>query len=87
MTPQVSHRAILTHAAALATPAPARLLTINETITTMGCGRTHLYHLIAQGVIPAVKLGRRTMVRADSLHDYIASLPPAKITTGQNRAA
>ena len=50
-------------------------LTIAETVFHYRIGRTRLYELIASGKIEAVKLGRRTLVRTSSVHDFFASLP------------
>ncbi len=45
--------------------------------------RTTLYDLIGRNEIAAFKVGRRTMIRADSLHAYLDSLPPARIGAGR----
>jgi hypothetical protein len=39
------------------------------------CGRTHLYVLLAASKITALKRGRRTYIIADSLDDFVDSLP------------
>jgi len=52
-------------------------LTISETIDIFRIGRTTLFHLIASGQIEAVKLGSRTLVKAESARSYIADLPRA----------
>lgn len=44
-----------------------------------GIGNTLAYELIAQGKWAAVKLGGRTLITADSLNRFIASLPSADI--------
>jgi hypothetical protein len=51
-----------------------------------GLGNTKLYELIGQGVLDARKAGTRTLITAESLHAYIASLPKATITTGREAA-
>jgi hypothetical protein len=43
--------------------------------------------LIGAGKIEARKAGNRTLIPADSLRAYIASLPLADIRTGQRKAA
>jgi len=50
-------------------------LTIAETIAHYRIGRTRLYELIGTGEIEAIKLGRRTLVRTNSLRDFIDNLP------------
>ncbi len=52
-------------------------LTIAETIQHFRIGRTTLFGLIANGEIEAVKLGSRTLVRANSVREFIAALPRA----------
>jgi hypothetical protein len=44
-------------------------------------GRTKAYAEIAAGRLQAVKLGTRTLVLADELRRYLASLPAATIDT------
>ncbi|MBX7532643.1 helix-turn-helix domain-containing protein [Qipengyuania sp. 1XM1-15A] len=50
-------------------------LTIGETVDQFRIGRTRLYELIGSGEIEAIKLGRRTLVRTASLHEFFAGLP------------
>jgi excisionase family DNA binding protein len=52
-------------------------VTIGEAIRYFGIGRTKLYELIQNGDIDAFKLGRRTLVRADSVRAFIDGLPRA----------
>jgi excisionase family DNA binding protein len=40
----------------------------------LGCGRTTLYSLIANGCVLAAKQGRRTLIRRRSLEAYAANL-------------
>src|SRR4051794_20335615 len=40
---------------------------INETACTLSLGRTSVYAMIAEGRLEAFKLGRRTLIRADSI--------------------
>jgi excisionase family DNA binding protein len=61
--------------------------TIADAVKASGLGRTTLYELIGAGKIEARKAGGRTLIPADSLRAYIASLPPADIRTGQSRTA
>jgi excisionase family DNA binding protein len=61
--------------------------TIADAVKVSGIGRTTLYELIGAEKIEARKAGNRTLIPADSLRAYIASLPPADIRTGQSRTA
>lgn len=61
--------------------------TIADACAAGGFGRTTAYELIAQGKLDARKIGGRTVILAESLRAYIASLPPADIRTGQPHAA
>lgn len=54
---------------------PTENVTIGEAVRLFGIGRTKLYELIQNGDIEAVKLGRRTLVRASSARAFIDSLP------------
>ncbi len=40
---------------------------INETAHVLSLGRTSIYAMIADGRLEIVKLGRRTLVKADSI--------------------
>lgn len=52
----------------------------------IGCGLTFLYQEIAAGRIEARKAGGKTLIPANSLRAYLASLPKAHITTGRSAA-
>lgn len=56
-----------------------------EACRVLGVGMTTLYSLIGAGLLPAKKAGGRTLIPADALKTYLASLPNAPITTGQGR--
>lgn len=56
---------------------------IDRACAISGCGRTKLYQLIAQGLLDARKLGRRTLITDESLRRFLASLPPACAGTGK----
>lgn len=58
------------------TDEPANL-TIAETIHHFRIGRTKLFSLIAGGQIEAVKLGSRTLVRTQSVREFLDGLPRA----------
>jgi len=40
---------------------------INETAKALGLGRTSIYALIREGRLETIKLGRRTLVKVDSI--------------------
>lgn len=40
---------------------------INETAKSLGIGRTLIYEMIDDGRLEAIKVGRRTLVKADSI--------------------
>jgi excisionase family DNA binding protein len=61
--------------------------TIADAAKASGLGRTSLYQLIGSGQLKACKAGNRTLIPADSLRRYLASLPPADIRTGRSRTA
>lgn len=50
-------------------------VSIGEAVRLFGIGRTKLYELIQNGDIEAFKLGRRTLVRAESARAFIDRLP------------
>ena len=45
---------------------------INETAQTLSLGRTSVYAMIADGRLVAFKLGRRTLIKADSIQRLVA---------------
>jgi excisionase family DNA binding protein len=49
--------------------------TIPETLAATGFGRDKLYKLINTGQLPARKLGRRTLVLASDLEEFLKGLP------------
>ena len=61
--------------------------TIADASKVSGLGRTSIYELIGAGKLRAIKAGNRTLIPADALRAFIASLPSAQITTGQRRPA
>lgn len=46
---------------------------INETARTLSLGRTSIYAMIADGRLEAFKLGRRTLVKAESIRRLVAT--------------
>jgi len=57
----------------------ALLVRIPDAAAAIGRGVTFIYEAIADGTIKAVKSDGRTLVVASSLHEYVESLPAAKI--------
>jgi excisionase family DNA binding protein len=46
---------------------------INDTARTLGLGRTSIYAMIADGRLDAFRLGRRRLVRMESIRRLIAA--------------
>jgi hypothetical protein len=57
----------------------ALLCTIPQGAAFIGRGTRFIYDAIATGAIRAVKSDKRTLVVVESLREYVAGLPPAKI--------
>ena len=56
-------------------PTPAkRAYSIPEVCRTASIGRTRLYSEISEGRLRAVKVGRRTLIRAEDLDAWLRSL-------------
>ncbi|QNN64530.1 helix-turn-helix domain-containing protein [Sphingomonas rhizophila] len=51
----------------------ALAISINETARVLGLGRTSVYALIGAGRLDAFKLGRRTLVRMESVRRLVAA--------------
>lgn len=47
-------------------------VSINDTARALGLGRTSIYAMIADGRLEAFKLGRRTLVRMESIRRLVA---------------
>ena len=74
--------------ASLATPAPPATIavrpeklayTIKEASAALGVSKATIYRTLANGELHAKKLGSRTLIPADSLRQWIASFPRARL--------
>jgi len=59
------------------------LYSVLEAISLLGIGKTYFYRELAAGRIRAVKSGRRTLVPAEAISDWIAALPTANPASDQ----
>ena len=55
------------------------ILTVREAAQYMRVSRSRLYELLAQGVCPSLKIGRRRMIRRADLEEYLASCEEAAL--------
>lgn len=53
-------------------------LTTADAARSLGIGKTKLFELIAEGQLPAIRLGGRTLIRRDDLESFVAALPRRK---------
>ena len=60
------------------------LLTISQFCEAANCGRTRAYQLINSGKIPALKNGKKTLIRRADVEAWIASLNPYKPEQGEH---
>ena len=61
-------------------------ISVNEAAKALGLGRTSIYAMIGDGRLEAFKLGRRTLIRMDSIKRIVATPPgfgPARQENGQ----
>jgi excisionase family DNA binding protein len=63
--------ALLDEVVATRAVAPDRLLSVGEAAAALGLGRTAAYAEIAAGRLRSVKVGRRRLVAASAVDDYI----------------
>lgn len=59
-------------------PAEKLTYTVKQTAAALGVGQTTVWKAVADGKLSAMKLGSRTLIPADSLRAWIASLPRAR---------
>lgn len=48
------------------------LLTIEEAAAALSLGRTYTYHLVIRGDLLSVKVGRKRLVPAFALHEFVS---------------
>ncbi len=48
-------------------------LSVEEAISLLGIGRSHLYRIMRRGDLPVAKIGCRTIIRREDLDDYVRS--------------
>jgi excisionase family DNA binding protein len=51
-----------------------RLLAVKQAIFELGLGRTAIYELIKEGKLKSVTIGRRRLVPAEAIEEFIAAL-------------
>ena len=57
-------------------PPERLLLTVPQVADALGgLARSYVYVLLSRGDIPTVKIGKRTLIRATDLDNYVKSLP------------
>lgn len=49
--------------------------TVEEAAAITGLGRTNLFAAMKTGLLPARKFGRRTIITADDLREFVGNLP------------
>ena len=49
-------------------------LTVADATKTLSIGTTKLYELIGKGQLQTIKIGRRTLIRTDSIRALVESL-------------
>lgn len=72
-------------AAAPVGDAPDRLLDIDSAAAMLGIGRSRLYDEIGAGRLRSIKVGRRRLVPAGAIADYIAAGDVQQRTAGDGR--
>ncbi len=56
-------------------PADKITFTLKEASEALGVGKSTLYKALADGTLSAIKLGNRTLIPADALRAWLASMP------------
>jgi len=52
---------------------------VDEAAMRAGIGRDKIYGYIKAGQLNAIKAGRRTLVTADALRQFLSNLPPLRL--------
>jgi excisionase family DNA binding protein len=60
---------------------PTKVYSVAEACKTVSVSKTTLYGVIKRGHLKTRKLGRRTLITAEALSDWLASLPSAESNT------
>jgi hypothetical protein len=55
------------------------LVPVNQASAIISRSPRMVYEMMASGELKAVKSGRNTLILYDSIREYVAKLPPAKI--------
>lgn len=66
----------------IADNSPKRLYKVQEVIAITSLGRTSIYKAIGEGLLIAKKFGKKTLITAESLEAFIASLPNKDVMGG-----
>ena len=66
-------------------PLPPILCSVKQASAALARGTQAIYDLMGAGKIKAVKSDGRTLIMVESLHEYAASLPPAKVRPPRSR--
>jgi len=62
------------------------LYPVRDACVVVGISRSGIYRLLNDGTLSAKKIGRRTLVTAESIRLYIDSCPDAEVKLGRHRA-
>lgn len=68
-------------------PMDQLLYTISQCCRMAAIGRTKFYELVASGEIPVRKIGKKTLVTAADLRDWVERLPAIEIKSGDRSGA
>jgi len=60
-------------------------LDIPTAVAVSGLGRTKIYEAIREGLLPVRKYGRRTIIIADDLKDFLKALPQKEVARANRR--
>ena len=59
-----------------------KLVSIADAQKQLSLGKTYVYQLLAEGKIPAVKIGKRTCIRSSDLNKFIEGLDAYPVNKG-----